>query len=213
MWATILQILSSVAAGSLLWLGIIFLLAILSEASLPPTTLFLQGLLIFAGFQMAHGEYIVALIPLIATAYIGRLCGSTGIYWLSSSLGSRIMNKFGRYIRIKKKASQQVMQRLGTFALPSIIAVRFIPFLTTASSVACGFSRIQYKNFSAAVTLHVLAWEAVFLALGALGSGVSKFLNPQFQPVLLLIWIATMVAITAGVGYFIFRRARGTEPS
>lgn len=213
MWATIWQILGSVAVGSLLWLGIIFLLAMLSEASLPPTTLILQGLLIFAGFQIARGEYIVALIPLLATAYTGRLCGSAGVYWFSSSLGGRIINKFGRHIPINKKVSEQVMQRLEAFALPSIIAVRFIPGFTTASSVACGFSRIQYKNFSAAVTVHVLAWEAIFLALGALGSGVSKFLNPQFHPVLLLIWIAIVIAITAGLGYFIFRRARSKEPS
>ncbi len=211
MWAGIWQILGSVAVGSLLWLGIIFLLAMLSEASLPPTTLILQGLLIFAGFQIAHGGYIVALIPLLATTYIGRLCGSTCIYWLSSSLGSRIINKFGRYIRINRKIPEQVMQRLGSFALPSIIAVRFIPGCTIASSVACGFSRIQYKNFSAAVTMHVLAWEGIFLALGALGNGVSRFFDPQSQPMLLLIWIAVTVAITAGLGYFIFRRVKNTQ--
>lgn len=212
MWANVWQILGSVAVGGLLSLGIIFLLAMLSEASLPPTTLILQGLLIYAGFQIAHGEYIVALIPLLATAYTGRLCGSTGIYWLSSSLGGRIINKFGRYIRINKEVAEQVMRRLGTFALPSIVAVRFIPGFTTASSVACGFSRIQYKNFSAAVTMHVLAWEGIFLALGALGNGVSKFFDPQFRPILLLIWIAIVVTITAGLGYFIFRRARSKEP-
>jgi len=203
-WANIWQILSSIAVGSLLWLGIIFLLAMLSEASLPPTTLILQGLLILVGFQIAQGEYIVALIPFLGTAYAGRLCGSTGIFWLSSSLGGRIINKFGRYIRINKKVTEQVMQRLGTFALPSIIAVRFIPGCTTASSVACGFSRIRYKNFSVAVTMHVLAWEGIFLALGALGDGVLKFFNLQSHPV--FIGIAIVVAMTAGLGYFVFRR-------
>lgn len=202
------QILGMVTAGSLLGLGIVFLVAMLGELGLPATCPILEGLLIFTGFEIAHGGYIIASVPFLAVACVGRLCGSTSLYQLSSSLGNTVIDKFGKRIRITRERIDLVKQKLGSLAIPSIVVARFIPGFTIASSITCGISKIGHKHFFTAVIAHVLAWEAIFLAIGALGGKVSKSFNPELYPTVLVIWIVVMVVVGIVVGYFAFRRIR-----
>ena len=208
MWNNMLQIFGMVTAGSLLGLGIVFLLAMLGELGLPATCPVLEGLLIFTGFEIAHGGYIVAAVPFLAVACVGRLCGSTSLYQLSSSLGSTIIDRFGKRIRITRERLDLVRQKLGSLAIPSIVVARFIPGFTIASTITCGISKIGHKHFFTAVVIQVLTWEAIFLAIGALGNRVSMSFNPQLYPTVLVIWIVVMVIVGIAVGYFAFRRIR-----
>jgi membrane protein DedA with SNARE-associated domain len=67
---------------------------------------------------------------------------------------------------------------------------------------------LVFRKFLTAVIIHVLAWEAIFLTLGALGGEALGFFKLQFRPFLLLIWMAIMITAEAGLGYFVLRRAR-----
>jgi membrane protein DedA with SNARE-associated domain len=208
MWNNIWQILGMVTAGGLLWLGIVFVLAVLMELGLPLTCPIFEGLLIFTGFQVVHTGYIAPALPFLAVATVGRLCGSVASYHLSSSLGNTVINRIGKHIRVTQERIDLVKQRLGTLAIPSIIVARFTPGLSLVSTIASGISRIGHKTFLTAVLIHVLAWEAVFLALGALGGKVSKSFNPQLYPTVLVTWIVVMVIIGIGLSYLAFRRIR-----
>jgi membrane protein DedA with SNARE-associated domain len=212
MWENIWQILSMVATGGLLWLGIIFLLALLGELGLPATCPVLETLLIFTGFQIAHSGAVMASVPFLAVACTGRLCGSTSSYYLSRSLGTVIIDKFGKYIHITQDRINSMAQKLRSFSVPAIITARFVPGFSVASSVACGISRIRYKYFFTGTAIHLLAWEAIFLALGALGGKVAaEFFSPQHYPVVLIIWIVVMVIVGTIVGYLAFRRTRNSN--
>jgi len=202
------QILGMVTAGGLLWLGIIFVLAVLMEVGLPATSPVFEGLLIFTGFHIFQTGYIAAALPFLAVAMVGRLCGSMASYRLSSSLGNTIINRIGKHIRVTQERIDMVTQRLGTLAIPSIIVARFTPGFGLVSNIASGISRISYKRFLTAVLIHVLAWEAIFLTLGALGGRVSKSFNPQLYPTVVVIWIVVMVIVGIVVSYFAFRRVR-----
>ena len=211
MWDNIWQILSMVATGGLLWLGIIFLLAMLGELGLPVTCPILESLLIFTGFQIARTGYIVASIPFLAVTCAGRLCGSSFAYRLSFSLGSTLMNKVGKHVGITPERLDSVKQKLGSLTLPGIITARFTPGFTVVSSIVCGISRIKYKSFFTATVVTTLAWEAIFLTIGALGSRVSEFFGPQFYPIFLVTWIVVMVIVGVTIGYLSFRRIRSNN--
>ena len=211
MWNSIWQILGMVTAGSLLWLGIIFVLAVLMEVGLPITSPIFEGLLIFTGFQVVDTGYIAAALPFLAVAMVGRLCGSMVSYRLSSSLGNKVINRIGKHIRVTQERIDLVKQRLGTLAIPSIIVARFTPGFGLVSNIASGISRIGYKKFLTAVLIHVLAWEAIFLTLGVVGGKVSKSFNPQLYPTVLVIWIVVMVIVGIAVSYFAFRRIRASK--
>jgi len=64
------------------------------------------------------------------------------------------------------------------------------------------------KKLFAAVDIQVLAWEAIFLTLGALGGKVSSSFAPHIQPVLLAVWIAAIITAALTVGYLAFRRVK-----
>lgn len=211
MWNDIWQILGMVTAGGLLWLGIIFVLAVLMEIGLPVTSPIFEGLLIFTGFQVVHTGYVTPALPFLAVAMVGRLCGSMASYRLSSSVGNTVINKIGKHIRVTQERIDLVKRRLGTLAVPSIIVARFTPGLGLVSNITSGMCRIGYKTFLTAVLIHVLAWEAIFLALGALGGGVSKAFNPQLYPTVLVIWIVAMVIVGIVVSYLAFRRIRASK--
>lgn len=211
MWNNIWQILGMVTTGSLLWLGVIFVLAVLMEVGLPLTSPIFEGLLIFTGFEVVRTGYIAAALPFLAVAMAGRLCGSVASYRLSSSLGNRVINRIGKHIRITQERIDLVKRRLGTLAVPSIILARFTPGLGLVSNIASGISRIGYKPFLTAVLIHIVVWEAIFLALGALGGKVSKAFNPQLQPTVLVVWIVVMVVVGIVVSYVAFRRIRTSK--
>ena len=211
MLETIWQILNAFTMGSLLWLIIVLLLALLGELGLPVTSPILEGLLVFSGFQVVHGTGIVTAIPFLAVVCAGRLAGSSSTYWLSSSHGNALIDKFGKRIRLTQERLGQITQRLETFTLPSVIIARFIPGFTIASSVACGISRISYKKFIAGVISHIILWELIFLSLGAFGGRLSTFFDPQSHPLILIIWIVVAVVIGAILTFFVFRRIRQKE--
>lgn len=205
------QILGMVTAGSLLWLGAIFVLAVLMEIGLPATSPVFEGLLIFTGFEVIRTGYVAAALPFLAVAMVGRLCGSVASYRLSSSLGNRVMNKIGRHIRMTEERIDLLKQRLGGLAIPGIVVARFTPGFGLVSNIASGMSRIGYRRFLTAVLIHVLAWEAVFLTLGVVGGKVSKSFSPQLYPTVLVVWIVVMVIVGAAVSYLAFRRIRASK--
>jgi len=208
---SIWQILGMVTAGSLLWLGAIFVLAVLMEIGLPATSPVFEGLLIFTGFEVIRTGYVAAALPFLAVAMVGRLCGSVASYRLSSSLGNRVMNKIGRHIRMTEERIDLLKQRLGGLAIPGIVVARFTPGFGLVSNIASGMSRIGYRRFLTAVLIHVLAWEAVFLTLGVVGGKVSKSFSPQLYPTVLVVWIVVMVIVGAAVSYLAFRRIRASK--
>jgi membrane protein DedA with SNARE-associated domain len=211
MWDSIWQILGMVTAGSLLWLGVIFALAVLMEIGLPVTSPVFEALLIFTGFEVVRTGYFPGALPFLTVAMVGRLCGSVASYRLSSSLGMSVIRRIGRRIRITEERIEQAKERLGKLAIPSIIVARFTPGLGLISNIASGTSRIGYKRFLSAVLIHVLAWEALFLTLGAVGGKVSKSFDPQLYPTVLVVWIVVMIVVGIALSYCAFRRLRTSK--
>lgn len=212
MWQSVVQILGTVTAGSILWLVVIFLLAMITEMGMP-TFPIIEGLLVFAGFEIVHGTYGIAnLAPFLILAPTGRLCGSTSTYWLSHSLGEKFIDKFGRRIRFTKERLEKTKQRLSRMALPSIIMARLTPGLGILASVTFGASHIQFRRFITGVLIQLIIWEAIFLALGALGGGISFLLAPQYRPLFITLIVMAVAGIGAAAWYFVFRQTREEQP-
>jgi membrane protein DedA with SNARE-associated domain len=204
----ILGILGTVVVGGLFWLAIIFVIALLTEIAFPGACPFLETLLILAGFKIAQGAQVHTFVPLIVTAYGGRICGSTALYWVSAFPGGRLLNKLNSHFRTARVSLRWVRWKLSKAALPVIIISRFTPGFGIASTVTCGISRIEYRKFFAALTIHILAWEAIFLAFGALGGGVSRIFNFFSCPWFLVTWIIVTLVLGASLGFLFFRHTR-----
>ena len=211
MLETIWQILDSVAAGGVLWLSVVLLLAILGEMGLPFTCPILESLLIFTGFQLFHGTLFVATLPFIATAYVGRLLGSVSLYHISGAVGPTVLDRYGPRIRVTPERVAMLKGRLSSVLIPTIIAARFSPGFTVLTSFVCGATRINKRQFLRAVLGQLVAWESAFILVGVLGAVASRSLDPSTQPLTLIIIIAISLSIGALGGYIIFNRLRNTR--
>jgi len=212
MWQDVVQILGTVTAGSLLGLAIIFLLAMLTEMGLPTYPL-IEGLIVFAGFQIVHGTGSTSsLAPFLIVAPAGRLCGSTSTYWFSHSFGDRLVDKFGQRIRITRERLEKTRQKIAKFALPNLIMARLTPGLGVLASVTYGTTRIRFRYFFIGVLIQLLIWEGIYLALGAFGGGLSKLLAPEFRPLFITSLVIAVVGIGTLAWYFFFRQTRKEQP-
>ncbi len=203
MWQNVVQILGAITAPTLLWLAVIFLLAMLTEMGVP-TFPIIEGLIVFAGFQIVHGVYSVA--PLLVVAPAGRLCGSTSTYWLSHSFGDKLVNKFGKRIRITRERLEKTKQKMSRAALPGIIIARLTPGLGILASITYGTTRIRFRYFFRGVLIQLLIWEGIYLALGAFGGGLSSLLAPELRPLFITALVIAVVTIGTAVWYFFFRQ-------
>jgi len=206
MWQDVVQILGTVTAGSLVGLAIIFLLAMLTEMGLPTYPL-IEGLIVFAGFQIVHGTGSTSsLVPFLIVAPAGRLCGSTSTYWLSHSFGDRLVDKFGHRIRITRERLEKTRQKITRAALPNLIMARLTPGLAVLASVTYGTTRIRFRYFFIGVLIQLLIWEGVYLALGALGGGLSHLLAPEFRPLFITALVIAVIGMGIAIWYFFFRQ-------
>jgi membrane protein DedA with SNARE-associated domain len=206
MWQDVVQILGTVTAGSLVGLAIIFLLAMLTEMGLPTYPL-IEGLIVFAGFQIVHGTGDASsLARFLIVAPAGRLCGSTSTYWLSHSFGDRLVDKFGQRIRITRERLEKTRQKITRAALPNLIMARLTPGLAVLASVTYGTTRIRFRYFFIGVLIQLLIWEGIYLALGALGGGLSNLLAPEFRPLFITALVIAVVGIGIIIWYFFFHQ-------
>ena len=206
MWQDVVQILGTVTAGSLLGLAIIFLLAMVTEMGLP-TYPVVEGLIVFAGFQIIHGTgNTSSLVPFLIVAPVGRLCGSTSTYWFSHSFGDRLVGKFGQRIRITRERLEKTRQKITRAALPNLIMARLTPGLAVLASVTYGTTRIRFRYFFIGVLIQLLIWEGIYLALGALGGGLSNLLAPEFRPLFITALVIAVVGMGIAIWYFFFHQ-------
>jgi len=199
-------------AGSILWLAIIFLLAMITEMGMP-TFPIIESLFVFAGFEIVHGmQGVASLAPFLILAPTGRLCGSTSTYWLSHSLGDKLIDKFGKRIRFTRERLEKTKQRMTRMALPTIITARLIPGLGIITSITYGASHIQFRRFITGVLIQLIIWEVIFLTLGALGGGIAFLFAPEFRPLFITIIVVAVVGMGAGAWYFVFRQTGEEQP-
>ena len=208
MWDSILELFGSVARGSMLWLGIIFLAAVLTEVAFPGACPFLEVFLILTGFKIAQGTQPPAVVPFLATVYTGRVCGSTGLYWLSAFSGGKLGKRLVKHVRANEIWVRWLKWKLKKFTLPILLIARFTPGFGIASTVTSGISRVEYKKFFAALTAHVIAWEAIFLGVGALGAGVSQLVSSLSNPLFLIIWVGVTIILGAVLALIFIHRTR-----
>jgi membrane protein DedA with SNARE-associated domain len=209
---TVWNLLDSVAAGGAIWLLVILALAILGEMGLPLTSPFLESVLIFTGFQLAHGALTAASLPFLAVAYTGRLVGSTSAYQLSLTLGTKILERWGTPLRITSERIQLLKERLSTVLVPTIILARFTPGFSILTSFLCGATKVSRRQFRGAVAGQLLIWESAFIAAGALGGLASRSIDPSSYPRVLALIIALAISIGALSAYVVFHKTRARPP-
>ena len=203
------NILDSVATGGILWLSLIFLIALAGELGFPLTSPILESLLIYTGFRIASGAFLLASAPFLLVAFIGRLGGGLLGYHLSNRLGMPFIKLFGHRLWLTPEKVSTARKRLSGVLTPTIIAARFTPGFSVLTTVAAGTSRVKRGLFAGAVVAQLLIWEAVFLSVGAIAGAAARPLDPGDYPRVVIVTIVSAVTLAAIVAYVFFQKIKG----
>jgi membrane protein DedA with SNARE-associated domain len=159
-----------------------------------------QGALLYGGWQIATGHPLTGL-ALLAGVLAGSLAGASVAYWISRYLGLKVIDRFGKYLRVTPASLEKANRRLSRNAFWTILLLRIIFLFKFILSLSAGILKISFARFISAFALAILVWEVFYLGLGAAGQQVFHvFPWPQglavWQVILILVVTALFIRLS-----------------
>jgi membrane protein DedA with SNARE-associated domain len=120
--------------------------------------------LAYGGFLIASGQ--INFFGALIAGTIGGVLAQIFLYWLGYYGGRPFLERYGKYLLIKKKhldVAEEWFERYGTGV---IFGARFIPVVRHAISIPAGISKMPLSRFALLTTLAIIPWSVLFLYLG-----------------------------------------------
>ncbi|UCC59970.1 MAG: DedA family protein [Dehalococcoidia bacterium] len=189
------------------------LIAILfvSEAAIPlPFPSYV--LVIYAGFLAQNGQGNVFLI--LISSVFGAVLGSWLLYAVASRGGHRLLQKYGKYVRLHPEKLTKAETWFNSRGGIAIVLGRLIPGIRCQTTIAAGLFKVRRRVFLCATTLSTFIWISCYLCMGfLLGSGygwVNSYLNNPYLLITVLLAVVTVPVILTVLKSR--RRAVSNEP-
>lgn len=168
-----------------------------------------QGALVYAGYQLAGGHVLIGSL-VITAIFAGSLGGALVAYAIGRSLGSGLVNRPGRYLRLSPRSLERARHSLGTGALWAVTVGRMVPAIMAPLSVVAGMVRVRVAVFASGVSLSTLAWAGLLAGLGAVcGRALGDVALPANVPFLAAVSAGTI--LVASIAYLWWRSTPDVE--
>jgi membrane protein DedA with SNARE-associated domain len=162
--------------------------------------------LAYAGYLVSREE--ISFVGAVIAGIIGGTIAQLFLYWMGYYGGRPFLDKYGKYLLIKKKhldLSEQWFEKYG----PGVIfTARFIPVVRHAISIPAGIAKMSWKKFTFYTTCAVIPWTIFFIFLGErLGSHwqeIDEIARPYLRPLIIMAIVATVIYIA----FQVYRRKR-----
>ncbi len=162
-----------------------------------------ETLLTFAGYLVHSGH--LQLVPTLASALLGTMCGITISYLLGRLTGYVLIEKYGGKLHISMERVHQVHDWFHRLGRPALTFGYFIPGVRHLTAYVAGASELEAPAFAAFAYPGALLWSHSFVFLG-------YFLGEQWQRVAGLVhryvFIALAAIAAAALVYWLWRRRR-----
>ena len=159
----------------------------------------------FAGYVVWEGR--LSLLGVTLAGALGCLTGSLVLYGIGAYGGRPLLERYGKYVLIRKEELDRAEQWFGKHGEGAVIISRLLPFVRSFISLPAGIVRMDVKRFSAYTLLGSLPFCFGFAYVGfALGPhwkdirGLFRYFD-----------IAVIVGVVLLIGYLIYRRAWVTQ--
>ncbi|KKO55248.1 DedA family protein [Paenibacillus sp. DMB20] len=120
---------------------------------------------------LAYGGFLVYMKEIgffgaLVFGTVGGVLAQLFVYWIGRYGGRPILEKYGKYILIKKKHIDYAEEWFTKYGTGVIFTARFVPVVRHAISIPAGISKMNVWRFTFLTTLAVIPWTALFLYLG-----------------------------------------------
>ena len=123
-----------------------------------------ETLLTFAGYLVFRQKF--ALLPTLAAAFCGSLCGMSLSYGLGRTLGRMAVERLGQWFHLAPAQVDTVQawyHRYGTYTL---LVGYFLPGVRHLTAYVAGWSKLPLPTFALFAATGGLCWSSAFIALG-----------------------------------------------
>ncbi|AQR76295.1 DedA family protein [Paenibacillus larvae] len=118
----------------------------------------------YAGYLVYKGQ--IGYLGAVFFGTVGGVLAQLFIYWISRYGGRPILEKFGKYILIKKHHIDKSEEWFNKYGTGVIFTARFIPVARHAISVPAGLAKMKVSRFILYTTLAVIPWSMLFVFFG-----------------------------------------------
>jgi membrane protein DedA with SNARE-associated domain len=120
--------------------------------------------LAYGGYMVSQGT--ITFIGAVIAGTIGGVIAQLFLYWAGYYGGRPFLEKYGKYVLIRKKHIDMAEQWFDKYGTGVIFTARFIPVVRHAISIPAGIAKMSAVRFAVLTTLAVIPWSIFFLMLG-----------------------------------------------
>jgi membrane protein DedA with SNARE-associated domain len=159
----------------------------------------------YGGYMISEG--ILGYPGAIIAGTIGGTLAQLFLYWAGYYGGRPFLEKYGKYVLIKKKQIDLSEEWFRKYGVGVIFFARFIPVVRHAISIPAGIAKMSATKFTLYTVAAVIPWTILFLYLGhALGenwSHIKEYAAQYTMPIII-------GAVILGVIYFLIKKTKKT---
>ncbi|WP_251026777.1 MULTISPECIES: DedA family protein [unclassified Bacillus (in: firmicutes)] len=159
----------------------------------------------YGGYMISQGH--LNFIGAVIAGTIGGTLAQLFLYWAGYYGGRPFLEKYGKYVLIKKNHIDIAEQWFEKYGAGVIFSARFIPVVRHAISIPAGIAKMSATKFTLYTVAAIIPWTILFLYLGkVLGSNwahIKEYAQPYVMP-------AIIGAIVLGAIYFLIKKTKKT---
>lgn len=183
------------------YLGIAGLMA-LESACIPIPS---EVVMPFAGYLTTTGQF--SLFWVIIFGAIGNLIGSIVAYIIGFYGGRPFIEKYGKYILIRKKELDKSDKFFNKYGSISVFFSRLLPIVRTFISLPAGIAKMPFWKFSFYTFFGSLFWSAILAYVGVFLGGNWRNIEIYFRK---FDWIIGALLII-GIVYFVYKKLKNKK--
>ncbi|MEA3377036.1 MAG: VTT domain-containing protein [Chloroflexota bacterium] len=187
-----------------------FLGTILEEILAPIPSPFVMT--ITGSIARAQGHLLGYLIVVALIGALGRVVGTTFLYFVADIAQDIIFGRFGEFLGIADWQFEQIGSRFDGTARDylTLIILRSIPVMPSSPlSVICGLIKLDFKVFAIGTAVGSVFRNLFFLWIGFTGLAATESFMHGLESAETVVQILFVLALVAGFYYFYRKRERG----
>ena len=181
--------------GSLGYIGI-FALMFLESTFFPFPS---EVVMIPAGYLAYKGEMNIYIVLLMGI--LGSLGGALLNYYLSKTLGRKLLLKYGHYIWFEEDKLIKMEKFFKSHGEISTFNGRLIPVIRQYISLPAGLSNMNIFKFSLYTSLGASIWVAILTFLGYILGDNQELIKEHLQTITLITFVSIIIISLVYVKY------------
>lgn len=162
-----------------------------------------EAVLPFFGFLSQQGTFNIWWVMVIVT--FGGLIGDLVLFWVSLKGGRWLVEKYGKYVLIKKHELDYADQLFSKHGGKLVLFSRFLPIVRSIIPIPAGIAKMNFVKFILFSIVGSLPWSFIFVFAGY-KTGENYDLIQRYTKDIDLLFIG---AVAAAIIWYIYRHRKG----